>query len=142
MVVTGRIVIRLLPMLHAVQVLVEQIFGVRVTWGFLRTAWRRTGSAGRTPPPRSDRFISIAFNGMLKGPVRLGTSPGPAVRAGQTCAVERAICDMRNTAAHSIGHLTTRVEAAQTLNDLAAIINHASPSPEDGCTPLRNGAES
>ncbi|GAB1818681.1 ABC transporter ATP-binding protein [Herbidospora sp. RD11066] len=49
MVVTGWVVIRLLPMFHAVQVgtdrvnqvLDEQISGVRVTRAFLRTAWER-----------------------------------------------------------------------------------------------------
>ncbi|GAA0818821.1 hypothetical protein ACFQVD_30350 [Streptosporangium amethystogenes subsp. fukuiense] len=67
---------------------------------------------------------TIAFNGML-GDLRTWARRLGLLRGQRNRAIEQAISDLRNLAAHPAGyHLTTPVEAARTLSDLAEIINH------------------
>ncbi|MEV6825667.1 hypothetical protein [Amycolatopsis sp. NPDC051102] len=67
---------------------------------------------------------TIDFNGTLGG-LRTWARHLGLLRGQRNHAVEQAITRLRNTAAHPAGyHLTTPVDAARTLSDLAEIINH------------------
>jgi len=66
----------------------------------------------------------IAFNGTLGG-LRAWARRLGLLRGQRNRPIEEAISNLRNLAAHPAGyHLTTPVEAALTLSDLAEIINH------------------
>ncbi|MFD8560626.1 hypothetical protein ACFV1N_25415 [Streptosporangium canum] len=67
---------------------------------------------------------AIAFNGTLGG-LRTWARRSGLLRGQRNRPIEEAISNLRNLAAHPAGyHLTTPVEAALTLSDLAEIINH------------------
>lgn len=66
----------------------------------------------------------IPFNGTLGG-LRDWARQAGLLRGQRNRAVEQAIANLRNFAAHpSAYHLTTPADAANTLSDLAEIINH------------------
>ena len=74
----------------------------------------------------------MAFNGTLGGLREWARTMG-FLRGQRNRAVEHAIARLRNHVAHpSSYHLTTPVEAANTLSDLAEIINHMWGSPTPG----------
>ena len=66
---------------------------------------------------------TMAFNGML-GDLRTWARRLGLLRGQRNRMIEQAIANLRNMAAHPDYHLTTPVDAASTLSDLAEIINH------------------
>ncbi|MEV8516715.1 hypothetical protein [Dactylosporangium sp. NPDC051484] len=54
------------------------------------------------------------------------------LRGQRNRAIEQAIANLRNLAAHPGHHLTTPVDAAGTLSDLTEIINHLWGAPTPG----------
>jgi hypothetical protein len=67
---------------------------------------------------------AIPFNGMLDG-LRAWARDARLLRGQRNRAVEDAITKLRNHVAHpSSYHLTTPADAANTISDLAEIINH------------------
>jgi hypothetical protein len=74
----------------------------------------------------------IPFNGMLNG-LRAWARHTGLLRGQRNRAVEDAITRLRNHVAHpSSYHLTTPADAANTISDLAEIINHLWGSPTPG----------
>jgi len=75
---------------------------------------------------------TMAFNGTLGGLREWARTLG-FLRGQRNRAVEQAISKLRNYVAHpSSFHLTTPVDAANTISDLAEIINHLWGSPTPG----------
>lgn len=75
---------------------------------------------------------TIKFNGMLAG-LRDWARQEGLLRGQRNRAVEQAIGRLRNHAAHPDAyHLTTPFDAANTLSDLAEIINYLWGSPTPG----------
>jgi hypothetical protein len=75
---------------------------------------------------------TMAFNGTLGGLREWARRMG-FLRGQRNRAVEEAIARLRNHVAHpSSYHLTTPVDAANTISDLAEIINHLWGSPKPG----------
>lgn len=75
---------------------------------------------------------TIKFNGMLAGLWKWARQEG-LLRGQRNRAVEQAIGRLRNHAAHPDAyHLTTPFDAANTLSDLAEIINYLWGSPTPG----------
>ncbi len=66
---------------------------------------------------------TMAFNGML-GDLRNWARRLGLLRGQRNRVIEQAIANLRNMAAHPDYHLTTPVNAARTLSDLAEIVNH------------------
>lgn len=67
---------------------------------------------------------TLKFNGMLGG-LRSWARRLGLLRGQRNRAIEQALSNLRNLAAHPTGyHLVTPVDAARTLRDLAEIINH------------------
>ena len=66
---------------------------------------------------------TMTFNGMLGG-LRAWARRLGLLRGQRNRVIEQAIANLRNMAAHPDYHLTTPVDAARTLSDLAEIINH------------------
>jgi hypothetical protein len=82
---------------------------------------------------------AMRFNGMLGG-LRAWAPELGFLRGQRNKAVEAAITRLRNHVAHpSSFHLTTPVDAANTISDLAEIINHlwGHPPPAADCTQRR-----
>lgn len=80
---------------------------------------------------------TIKFNAMLGGLLDWARTAG-LLRGQRNRAAEQAIARLRNHAAHPDSyHLTTPVDAAETIGDLAEIINHlwGSPTPGGGLYP-------
>ncbi|HEV2377002.1 MAG TPA: hypothetical protein VGS19_33170, partial [Streptosporangiaceae bacterium] len=75
---------------------------------------------------------TMTFNGTLGGLREWARSMG-FLRGQRNRAIEAAIARLRNYVAHpSSYHLTTPVDAANTISDLAEIINHLWGSPTPG----------
>jgi hypothetical protein len=75
---------------------------------------------------------TMAFNGTLGGLREWARTMG-FLRGQRNRAVEQAIARLRNHVAHpSSYHLTTPVDAANTISDLAEIVNHLWGSPTPG----------
>jgi hypothetical protein len=66
---------------------------------------------------------TMPFNGTLGG-LRTWARRLGLLRGQRNRVIEQAITNLRNLAAHPDYHLTTPVDAARTLGDLAEIINH------------------
>lgn len=86
---------------------------------------------------------TIKFNAMLGGLLGWARAAG-LLRGQRNRSVEEAIARLRNLAAHPDSyHLTTPVDAADTIGDLAEIINHLWGSPTPGGrlypAPVRRG---
>ena len=84
---------------------------------------------------------TMAFRGMLAD-LRTWARRLGMLRGQRNRAIEGALAKLRNMAAHPAGyHLTTPVDAARTLSDLAEIINHlwgvATPGGRLYPTPIR-----
>lgn len=80
---------------------------------------------------------TIRFNGMLGGLLNWARAAG-LLRGQRNRGVERAIGRLRNLVAHPDSfHLATPVDAAETIGDLAEIINHlwGSSTPGGGLYP-------
>ena len=71
------------------------------------------------------------FNGMLGGLLRWARGEG-LVRGQRNRSLEPAQRELRNMAAHGSYHLTSPVDAARTLSDLAELINHLWGQPTPG----------
>jgi hypothetical protein len=75
---------------------------------------------------------TISFNAMLGGLLGWARAAG-LFRGQRNRGVEQAIARLRNLVAHPDSyHLTTPVDAADTIGDLAEIINHLWGSPTPG----------
>ncbi len=75
---------------------------------------------------------TIAFNGMLFGLRHWARKVG-LLRGQRNRGIERAISNLRDLVAHPTSyHLTTPVDAATTISDLAEIINYLWGSPTPG----------
>jgi hypothetical protein len=86
---------------------------------------------------------TLAFNGML-GDLRTWARRLGLLRGQRNRVIEEAIANLRNMAAHPGYHLTTPVDAARTLGDLAEIINHlwGVPNPRRPAVPGTGPARS
>lgn len=74
----------------------------------------------------------LKFDGMLHD-LRAWARALGLLRGQRNRAVEKALSDLRNLAAHPVGHhVVTPVDAAMTLRDLAEIINHLWGVPTPG----------
>ncbi|HYZ57108.1 MAG TPA: hypothetical protein VE733_26905 [Streptosporangiaceae bacterium] len=75
---------------------------------------------------------TIEFNGMLGG-LREWARRAGLLRGQRNRGIERAISSLRDLVAHRTAyHLTTPVDAATTIGDLAEIINHLWGAPTPG----------
>ncbi|MEV0629719.1 hypothetical protein [Nonomuraea wenchangensis] len=87
-----------------------------------RYQWLSTGAGRR----------SIRFNGLLRDLHGWAREVG-LLRGQRSRGTERALCSLRNSAAHPNGfHLLTPVEAALTISDMAEFVNRLWGHPTPG----------